>query len=172
MEKLEWIPVYYNGIETNIEITKCARVRRLKVNWSRHNALINEVDFSKLKLNTQGYKILGIKIKGYKRKTVGVHQLVASAFLNYEFNGYKSVVDHIDSNPLNNNLSNLRIITQRENSSKERTIKSGLPVGVYWHKKNKKYQSGIYINGKNFNLGYFNTIEEASYAYQQKLKTI
>ena len=172
MENLKWKPVLYNGIETNLEVTKCGIVRKLKVNWSRSNMAIGEVDFTKLKLNKKGYKILGIKIKGYKRKTVAVHQLVASAFLDYKFQGHKLVVDHIDSNKLNNHVDNLRIVTTRENVSKEKTIKSGLPVGVHYRKDLKKYRTLIQINGKLKHLGLFNTIEEAADAYQTKLKSL
>ena len=81
-------------------------------------------------------------------------------------------MDHIDSDKLNNNVNNLRLVTNRENVSKERTFKSGLPTGVYFHKRNKKYESQIRINGKKKYLGSFNTIEEASNAYQNKLKEI
>jgi hypothetical protein len=173
MENLEWVPVYYNGIETNIEVTKNARFRKLKVDWMIYNNLkYGEIDLNNIKTNIQGYKSLTIQIKGQNKKQVRLHQLIAAAFLNYKFQGNKLVIDHIDSDKLNNNLSNLRVVTQRENLSKERTKKSGLPVGVSWRKRDKKYMSYITINNKLVHLGHFNTIEEASYAYQQKLKSI
>lgn len=30
---MEWKPVYYNGLETNVEVTSCGRVRRVKKDW-------------------------------------------------------------------------------------------------------------------------------------------
>lgn len=173
MEKLEWKAVLYNGLETNIEVTKCGKVRKVKVDWygngkGSSKVKYGEVDFDNLKLGL--YKELGIQIKGLKRRTKTVHQLVAAAFLDYKFNGYENVVDHIDSNHLNNNLENLRVISHRENMSKERTKKSGLPVGVCYRKDLKKYQSKITINKKIIALGTFKTIEEASNAYKLKLK--
>lgn len=178
MEKLNWVPVFYNGIETNVEVTKCGKVRKVQKDWYGFsirctNAVYGEVDFSKLKLNTQGYKRLKIQIKGKERKLVFLHQLVASAFLNYEFENYpKIVVDHLDNNPLNNNLNNLQVVTQRENITKSKKINRLLPSGVRLHKKSNKYQARIYINKKQISLGYYNDIESASQAYQTKLKSL
>ena len=174
MENTKWYPVYYNGLETNIEVTKCARVRKVHKDWIITNNYFKygEVDFNKLKLTLKGYKHIGIQIKGLKPKTKSVHQLIAAAFLNYKFQGYKLVVDHIDSNPLNNNVKNLRIVTQRENISKEIILKKILPIGVCFDKSRNKYIAQITINSKHMNLGRYNTPEEASQAYQNKLKTI
>jgi len=167
---MEWKAVLFNGLETNVEVTKCGRVRKVKVNWINCKTNIGEFDFNKLKLHKNGYKQINAKIKNYKHKSFFVHQLVAAAFLDYKFQGHKMVVDHIDSNKLNNHIDNLRVITHRENTSKERSIKKGLPVGVSFDRN--KYKSRIIINNKLIHLGLFKTIEEASYAYQEKLKTI
>jgi hypothetical protein len=169
---MEWKAVYYNGLETNVEITRCGKVRRIKVDWIKNKSKTGEVDFSNLKLHTNGYKSLGIQIKGLKPKAILLQQLIASVFLGYKFQGHKLVIDHIDSNKLNNHIDNLRVVTQRENISKEKSIKSGLPTGVYFRKDIKKYITQIQINNKRINLGSFNTIEEASNAYQNKLKTL
>jgi hypothetical protein len=101
-----------------------------------------------------------------------VHQLVAIVFLNHKPCGHKLVIDHIDSNSLNNNLNNLRLVTNRENTSKEKTIKKGLPACVYLHKPNNKYRVRIRINGKNTHLGYFKNILDAENAYFKKLNKI
>jgi hypothetical protein len=177
MKNTKWYPVYYNGLETNVEVTKCGRVKRIKKDWygngsGSYQIKYEEIDFSKLKAHHQGYYRIKIQIKEIDRKTVYVHQLVASAFLDYKFQGHKLVVDHIDSNKQNNHVNNLRVITNRENVSKEKAIKSGLPAGVFFNKTAKKYQSNITINSKQIYLGIFNTINEASQAYQNKLKTI
>jgi hypothetical protein len=170
---MEWSKVLFNGLETNIEVTRCGKVRRVKVDWMKYttSAKIGEVDFNKLKIN-KGYRLITIQIKGLKQKTVRIHQLVASAFLDYKFQGHKLVVDHIDSNQLNNNLDNLRVISHRENISKEKNLKRKFPVGVYFEKSRNKYRASIFINYKQNTLGYFNTPEEASNAYQLKLKEL
>lgn len=112
----------------------------------------------------KGYFRLSLNGKRFK-----VHQLVAMAFLGHKPCRHKLVIDHIDSNPSNNRVENLRIVTNRENLSKERTIKSGMPTGVHLNKKSNKYISQITINRIQRHLGSFNTIEEASEAYQKAL---
>lgn len=51
-----------------------------------------------------------------KEQTLNVHSIVASAFLGHKPNGHKNlVVDHIDKNQYNNELSNLRLISHKDN---------------------------------------------------------
>ena len=52
------------------------------------------------------------------------------AFFGHVPGGYKIVVDHIDNNRLNNHVSNLQLITQRENSSKDRKNGTSQYTGV------------------------------------------
>lgn len=177
MEILKWVPVFYNGLETNVEVTKCGQVRKVKVDWygntkGAYQIKYGEIEFDKLKLHKNGYKQVLIQIKELSYKMIFVHQLVASAFLNYKFQGHKLVVDHIDSNKLNNHVDNLKIVTSRENISKERALKKLLPIGVWYYKRLKKYRAAIKINGKSVYLGVFTTVEDASNAYQNKLKSL
>ena len=67
MENTNWYPVFYNGLETNVEVTRCGKVRRVRVDWLKYttNAKIGEVDFSILSLN-KGYHQLNISIKNFK----------------------------------------------------------------------------------------------------------
>jgi hypothetical protein len=169
---MEWKAVLFNGLETNVEVTKCGRVRKVKKDWMIYKKFDSEVNLKKLKQHNFGYRCIAIQIKGIKGKTVQVHQLIAAAFLDYKFKGHKLVVDHIDNNKQNNNINNLQIITQRENVVKEIILKKTLPIGVCFDKSRNKYISQIKINGKQIYLGRFKTTEEASNAYQNKLKSI
>jgi len=174
---MEWKAVYYNGLETNIEVTKCGRIRKIQKDWygkGKGSYQINygEIDLNKLKLDN-GYLKVWVQVKGMSKKNLRVHQLVAQGFLNYEFSMYPEYVVHHKKLPkLNNHIDNLEVVTFRQNCSEERTLKSGLPVGVCYNKVAKKYQANITINLKLIHLGLFETIEEASNAYQTKLKSL
>lgn len=89
-------------------------------------------------------KYLGVSLsRDGKAKTITVHKLVAYAFLNHKSCGYKLVVNHIDTNPKNNNVTNLEIVTTRENSNQKHIKSSSKYVGVSWQ-KNRKNGSHTY----------------------------
>ena len=105
--------------------------------------------------------------KNDKRKKYYIHQLVAMAFLNHKPCGLNLVVDHVDNNPLNNRLDNLQLISQRENSSKDKT-----DVGISWNKRRNKWRASIRINGKQKNLGRYVNKQDALNAYQNELNKL
>tara|TARA_R110002049_G_C8784019_1_gene531050 strand:- start:23 stop:523 length:501 start_codon:yes stop_codon:yes gene_type:complete len=114
----------------------------------------------------EGYNT--VKIGGCRK---GVHVLVAMAFLGHKPSGSTKglVVDHIDNDPLNNNLNNLQVITQRKNSSKDRVGFSKY-VGVDSHQG--KWRARIRVGKKRFFLGRFTNEIDAHNAYQKKLEEI
>ncbi len=63
-------------------------------------------------IQNRGYRYFQINRDG-KRTNLLFHHLVAEQFIGERPNGL--VIDHIDQNKLNNNVSNLRYITQTEN---------------------------------------------------------
>jgi hypothetical protein len=76
-------------------------------------------------------------------------------------------VDHIDRNPANNRLANLRLVTRSENvhnSSPSRKNTSGYR-GVTWNGKNGKWQAQIMANCKYHFLGLFDDATVASQVY-------
>ena len=119
----------------------------------------------------KGYKLVDLSKKG-KSKTFTVHRLVAIAFLENADNKLK--VDHIDNNPSNNNIKNLRWATRKDNGynrGKQKNNTTGFK-GVAFNKPLNKYQAKIGINGKLKHLGYFETAEEASQAYEAKAEEV
>ena len=50
------------------------------------------------------------------------------------------VIDHRDGNGLNNQKSNLRFCTQRQNSANKRIKPANEYRGISWHKKNKGWE--------------------------------
>ena len=106
------------------------------------------------------------------QKTFNIHQLVAIAFLNHEKCGMTKVVDHIDGNKNNNKITNLQIITPRENIHKIIREKTSKYIGVCYAKRQKKWASSIRIGKKLFHLGYYINELEAKEAYDLKLKSL
>lgn len=80
----------------------------------------NKEKLIKQSLNTTGYYKVTL-YKNHKRVTLMVHRLVAEYFIDNPYN--YPIVDHIDGNSLNNNVSNLRWVTQRDNIFNENTYK-------------------------------------------------
>lgn len=76
-------------------------------------------------------------------------------------------LDHIDRNPLNNSLANLRVATRSENNRNRRLSEyntSGFR-GVYKGRDNR-WVSQLKINGTGHHLGVFDTIDQAIAARQ------
>lgn len=89
----------------NYEISSCGRIRNKKTN--RLLRVDNNQKYSRIELSNSG-----------KRKKYYIHRLVYCSFNNdYNLDGY--VIDHIDNDAKNNNLSNLQKITQQENCLKQ-----------------------------------------------------
>jgi len=73
----------------------------------------------------------------------------------------KMSIDHIDGNPLNNSISNLRLVTHSENH-RNRKLQSNNSSGFSGVRFiNNKWQARIKIHGKEKSLGTFKTKEEA-----------
>ena len=124
-------------------------------------------------LHNGGYKILTLS-KGGKIKHFLIHQLVAMAFLGHKPDGHSLVIDHIDGDRTNDNVDNLRIVTNRDNTStchrSDRNVLSSELAGVYWFKD--KWRAKIVFKNKNIYLGQFDSEINASNAYQDAFKNI
>lgn len=77
-------------------------------------------------------------------------------------------IDHINGYSWDNRVFNLRLATNAENlrnRGKQTNNTSGFK-GVTWYRPSGKWKSQCKVNSKNFHLGYFDTKEEASAAYE------
>ncbi|WP_396190735.1 HNH endonuclease [Flavobacterium sp.] len=108
-----------------------------------------------------------VKPKGYvnvsiDRNTYQLHRLV---FLMHH--GYlPDEVDHIDNNPANNRIENLRAATREQNTRNSLIRKdnnSGIK-GVGWSKSAKMWRAHIRVNGKMQFLGHFSKLDDAAEA--------
>ena len=123
----------------------------------------------KLSVDSTGYNTVVLSVNG-KKKTIKVHQLVAVTFLNHTPNGSKLVVDRINNNRLDNKLSNLQIITQRQNINKDRIGVTSDYTGVDSFRN--KWRARIRVEGKQKHLGIFYTEQDAYNAYKKELNRI
>ncbi len=74
-------------------------------------------------------------------------------------------IDHIDRNPLNNQFTNLRIVTHSMNThnSWNKSNTSGVR-GVHWDKRRNIWRAIITNNGVYMQLGQFHKYEDAVFA--------
>lgn len=150
------------GYEGIYEVSDFGNVKKLNFKRTGKPALLSK------DINKYGYEMVDLYF-GRNKKKISVHQLVAIAFLNHIPNKHKIVVDHKNTIKHDNKLSNLQLITARENLSKD---KKGVSQHTGVSFKCNKWYSQININNKVISLGYFNTEIEAGQEYQNKLKQI
>ena len=144
-----WLPI--KGFP-NYEISSKGRVQNVTTN-------------KMLKPFTEqnGYRIITLNRDGRKKKAK-IHRLVAMSFLN---NGEsRPMVDHIDHNPSNNDVSNLRWVTRSQNAMNARKNSNNTSgaSGVSWNVKRDRWIAYIMVNGVRKHLGNFINIDTAKRA--------
>lgn len=75
-------------------------------------------------------------------------------------------IDHIDGDRANNRINNLRVVTiavNLRNREYKPRGRSGV-VGVYWHKRSRKWQARLYLKDRAPYFGNYDTVEEAERA--------
>lgn len=79
-------------------------------------------------------------------------------------------IDHIDGDPSNNKIENLREADRLQNSYNRGAHKNNTSgsKGVFWSKHKKRWQAKIGYMGKKIHIGYFESQEDAAKAYQSK----
>lgn len=149
-------------------VKSLSRIVKLRYDTLTKERILTPGEFKNTRYNTQTMRLSKNKIgKTYKYAT-----MVWDHFGDKPRNGHKLQVDHIDNNPKNNHISNLQLLTNRENCSKDidKTKTTSKYIGVHFNRG--KWQTEISVGGKRICLGRFTTEEEAHNAYQEKLKEI
>lgn len=77
----------------------------------------------------------------------------------YTYGVWPEIIDHIDGQPANNVLSNLRDVTITINAQ-NRAGWGKYPKGVY-KDRTGRFRAMLFFHGKHISLGTFDTIEEA-----------
>jgi len=111
----------------------------------------------------RSYKSISIKM-GNKYHLALLHRVLYETFIG-DLNG---VIDHIDRNSLNNDLSNLRLVTQQQNTW-NRGVSSRSSLGLKGiADTGKSYRVEVTKDGKKHFMGNYRTLKEACKAYNQK----
>lgn len=136
--------------------------------WINENGLVinKKYNIVKSRLNNKGYKIINLYKEGIAH-TFLIHRLLAFTFLECPNKNY-NIIDHINGNPLDNRLSNLRFIDKSGNNRNRIKItnKNGF-MGVY--KRNNKFCAVIRNDeGIKCYLGIFDTAELAHETYMKE----
>ncbi len=76
-------------------------------------------------------------------------------------------IDHKNTIPHDDKIDNLRLCTDSQNKSNQKTRKNNSSgcKGVYWHKKSNKWMARIQVDNDTKYLGCFHDIDEAHAAY-------
>ena len=126
--------------------------------WRSNGKVAGSRDF-------KGYWVIGITVGG--RLFVYKAHRLAWFYMTGEW-PYPSV-DHIDRVKNNNKFINLRLANASQNGGNAGLRKdntSGVK-GVNWYKSSNKWVAKIAVKGKRLSLGYFDSIDDASAAYER-----
>lgn len=172
--KEKWKGFTFKGIDYSkyYHVSNWGRIRSLDRKTKGKNGSLRTTLGIVIKLfkDKDGYKIFTPSIASEKA-TIRVHIVAATAFIGIIPKGY--VAHHINGIPFHNFLSNISIITSRANKSIEKTLKSGLPVGVTKVKIRKLlHHSRIGYLGTRVFLGCYKCPLIAGEAYQVALNFI
>ena len=117
MNKEIWKPI--TGYEGYYEVSNKGRIKSL-IMWNGHRYKTRDKPkILKQSNTTTGYKKVELSKEGV-RKSYKVHRLVGIEFIPNPEN--KPNINHIDFNPINNEVENLEWCTQKENMNYSNTI--------------------------------------------------
>ena len=133
--------------------------------WKHHPLSLFGTERAWKAFNTKhAGKKVGRNVNGYlyvpiKRRHYSIHRIIF-----FMFNGCEPyIVDHIDGNPLNNKIENLRAATNSQNQANTKLSKRNTSgyKGVYFHKSTGLWQASVRKDKKLIHLWLFKNIEDA-----------
>ncbi len=144
-----------------IKISNLGNIEKLPHKWWKGGIMPSHID-------KDGYIRVTTTKKDGKKRTIGIHQLVALAFVNNDNPEIRKCVNHIDSNRTNNRFDNLEWVSPRENV--RHSIQNGNRKLAY--DVPKKSTLTLYqIDQINFLRQYYN-VKELSKLFNIKYTTL
>ena len=119
MEEI-WKPVKVKGEDFTgyYEVSNLGRIKKLPT-WSCDGKRFLKERIMKQTLDKKGYLTVNLQKGSCRFTRIFVHRIVAETFIPNPNN--KPLIDHIDRNPSNNDVSNLRWVTHQENMNNMKT---------------------------------------------------
>ena len=165
-----WTKTFFSD---NYEVSSTGRVRSLD-RYSANGRPLKGM-LKKIFTDGAGYPASGFCING-KQKMYAVHQVVFYSFNGGSPSGFDYIIDHIDGEPRNNNITNLQLISPYENILKGRSNKYNLPKFIsartYPRDKTKLvYRYSPYIKGQKKRKELKNALNlDTVIAYKEKFE--
>ena len=115
-------------------------------------------------INGIGYREIGVNGNNYLS-----HRL---AWLLHYGAWPTNEIDHINNDPADNRIENLREATHFQNMRNRSSVKESTSkyLGVYWDKQHDKWKAQIRVDGTKYHLGYFTVEKDAARAYNEAAK--
>lgn len=110
-----------------------------------------------------------IDSKGYRRIRIDSQRVLEHRLAWFYMTGEwpPEEIDHINGVRTDNAFSNLRLADRKQNKRNTKTYKNNKSgfKGVSWSASSKRWKSRFFKDGKEVNLGLYDTPEEAHAAY-------
>jgi hypothetical protein len=155
---------------TIINMTRLEKCKLFEEKGFKYNPETGDITSHKgnvITAKTNGYILLATSLDG-KQIILRAHQFAWWMIYREIHEGDELVIDHIDRDPSNNRITNLRVTTHQENNINMDRIENCL--GYYFFKLAGKWRAKIQADCKVKHLGLFDTEEEARQAYLTALK--
>lgn len=127
----------------------------------------NDQSWAAFNTRRAGTEALTAVCKGHLRGKIFNRDMYAHRVAYALHHGaWPEVIDHINGDPADNRISNLRDVGQTENMRNQRlrsTNSSGV-TGVDWDRRRQKWRAQITVDGRNSFLGNFADIDSAVHA--------